>query len=367
MKRQMTYLTCVLSVLGLISVIPTARANDADAIADLSKGITEWQLLNENKTEAPPERQVYVSSALRHVGERVGGGDLRLVSGLAAFDDDKPYDFLRYINRRTSRDFPVDTLGRVGGMGTVPLPGERIYVNVDDPFSYAPATWRNVKAIPTHRSATDPVYAGESGVGWTIFWKDWGRGSPQKIYGTGGHSRISYESIRGPLTGDRITAHSQGSDYLTQRYVYGGGYKAVERFRGQTILGAGHGPLDAGKNQIATGGYGDNFARDVGFRGLPASLGIPVGNPLRVESNVGRRDYGTRVNSASIGSTRMSPPVSGTMNYPPPEILFSVKDPLTTYTPSMPRSTIPSYSHYPTYKINPYTPTLPSSSLERRR
>lgn len=77
-----------------------------------------------------------------------------------------------------------------------------------------------------------------------------------------------------------------------------------------------------------------------------------------------RWSTGVGVSSSSVPRTTIGPPVFGTVRYPPPDVLFSIKDPVTSYTSPLPKSTIPTYSSYPrpgipTYKL----PTVPSSRL----
>ncbi len=74
---------------------------------------------------------------------------------------------------------------------------------------------------------------------------------------------------------------------------------------------------------------------------------------------------GAGVNLSNITSARIGPPVSNTVRYLAPDVLFSMKDPLTAYTSQLLRSTMSSYSScpvlgIPTYKLLPTPPVPPS-------
>lgn len=210
-------------------------------------------------------------------------------------------DFLNYINRPLENWYPGDTKGAVGGGGIKPLPGERVYANVDDPFSWWPFTLRNV--IPV----------GQGGVGFRFLWLEWGPGIPKKQFGVGGHTlREGYKwTGEGPSDPDRFEVHSLG-DLFTYDLYRGGGYAALEPLLGKTIRGAGHGPLDVGENEIASGSYLSNFLFDAVAIGLPRTLGLPVGRDITVWPSL-RREAGQEQDrmmespGAATGDTEIIP------------------------------------------------------------
>lgn len=86
-------ITTYFVILTFVVVFSSAKAEsfDPEAISQVSKGIAEWKLINEDKTETQMEQTVYVSSSLSGMVERVERDDsgwIRVVSGLAAFDND---------------------------------------------------------------------------------------------------------------------------------------------------------------------------------------------------------------------------------------------------------------------------------------
>jgi YD repeat-containing protein len=66
----------------------------------------------------------------------------------------------------------------------------------------------------------------------------------------------------------------------------------VEPLLGTTIRGAGHSPLDVGKNEIATGSYLSNFLFDVVTLGFPRTLGFPVGRDISEWPALEEKDKG---------------------------------------------------------------------------
>lgn len=285
-KGKMTILHLVALTIVFVFFTKKADSFDPEAISQVSKGIAEWKLMNQDNKETQNGPQVYVSSSSSKMANKEGYKGIGTTQGLSAFNNDKPYDFLDYINRPTDNWYPVDSMGVPGGWGAKNLPGEKIYVNINDPVAWLPS-WRNITPIPSYRSSTDPVYKGESGVGLTLLHIPWGPVSSQKAIGTGGgHDLKSYEQMAPPLQENRIRVHSLAGLDLYNRYM-GGGWQNIEPFQGKTIFGAGVSPLDVGKSQIATGGYRSNFFGDVITRGVPWSLGIPLGSPLKVEAGIG--------------------------------------------------------------------------------
>ncbi|MBI4707974.1 MAG: tetratricopeptide repeat protein [Candidatus Omnitrophica bacterium] len=78
------------AILIFIAVFSVAKAEsfDPEAISQVSKGIAEWKLMNEDKEQTQPEQTVYVSSSLSGMVERGSGEGIGVVTGLAAFDND---------------------------------------------------------------------------------------------------------------------------------------------------------------------------------------------------------------------------------------------------------------------------------------
>lgn len=99
-------------ILTFVVVFSTAKAEsfDADAISQVSKGIAEWKLMNEDKSETYVEQTVYVSSSLKGIVEMGESEGITVVQGLAAFDSD--YDWVK----RDSRIATINA-GRDTGIG----------------------------------------------------------------------------------------------------------------------------------------------------------------------------------------------------------------------------------------------------------
>lgn len=83
MKIAIAYFV-ILSFVAVISVTK-AEAFDPEAISQVSKGIAEWKLMNQDKSETQLEQKVYVSSSLSGMVER--GSGKGVVQGLAAFNN----------------------------------------------------------------------------------------------------------------------------------------------------------------------------------------------------------------------------------------------------------------------------------------
>ncbi|HLB75029.1 MAG TPA: hypothetical protein VJJ98_13500 [Sedimentisphaerales bacterium] len=307
MWKQITSIVYVMVISSFFArSLIEAEDFDPEVISQVSKRITEWKLMNNNKSATQTEPTIYVSSSLSEMVEKTGRKRVGLINGLTAFDG-KPYDFIEYINKPTHSWYPVDSMGIPGGWGAKPLPGEKIYDNIDDPVTYIPS-WRNITPIPSYGSTTDPLYQGGSAVGMTLAHIEWGPGNPRKIYGTGGHTLKSYDEMAGPLQTNRIRAHSQGGLALYNLHTEGG-WASIEPFLGKTIRGVGHSPLDVENNQIATGGYWSNPTLDVATRSAHWNFGSSLGNPLKLESDIGRWNTG-------MGSISPLPSIPTSINYP---------------------------------------------------
>lgn len=293
----------VVSTIVFMSYATKVESFDHDAISQVSKGIAEWKLMNDEEVQNGP--QVHPSNSLRKATEEDSHRGTGTTQGLSAFNNDKPYEFLNYINRPIDNWYPVDSMGTPGGWGAKSLPGEKIYVNINDLGAWLPS-WRNITPIPTYRSSIDSVYRGESGVGLTLLHIPWGPGSSQKVIGAGGHDLESYKQMASPLQVNRIRVHSQAGSALYNLYM-SGGWQNIEPFQGRTILGAGVSPLDVGRNQVATGGYRSNFWGDVITRGVPWSLGSPFGNPLKVEAGIGIGKIGSEGWGTGAGTRLITP------------------------------------------------------------
>lgn len=81
MKITIAYFV-ILSFVAVISVTK-AEAFDPEAISQVSKGIAEWKLMNEGKSETQLEPKVYVSSSLSGMVERGNNGKVGVIKGLS--------------------------------------------------------------------------------------------------------------------------------------------------------------------------------------------------------------------------------------------------------------------------------------------
>ena len=82
-------LAAYLMILLLVLLPSTMKAQnfDPEDISQVSKGIAEWKLLNENKSETQVEETIYVSSSLSGMVEKGSGEGVSVVGGLVAFDN----------------------------------------------------------------------------------------------------------------------------------------------------------------------------------------------------------------------------------------------------------------------------------------
>lgn len=88
MKKIQT-ITVYFVTLTFVAVFSGTKAEsfDPEAISQVSKGIAEWKLMNEDSEQTQSEQTVYVSSSLSGTVERGSGGGVGVVKGLAAFDN----------------------------------------------------------------------------------------------------------------------------------------------------------------------------------------------------------------------------------------------------------------------------------------
>lgn len=89
MKKIKTIIACF-AILIFLAAFPAANAEsfDSEAISQVSKGIAEWKLMNEDNSKTQVEQTVYVSSSLSGMVEKGEPQGIGMISGLAAFDND---------------------------------------------------------------------------------------------------------------------------------------------------------------------------------------------------------------------------------------------------------------------------------------
>jgi len=87
--KKMKTITAYLMIFALVFVFSVTKAEsfDSEAISQVSKGIAEWKLMNEDKSKTQIEQTVYVSRSLGGIAERGDGEGIGIVSGLVAFDN----------------------------------------------------------------------------------------------------------------------------------------------------------------------------------------------------------------------------------------------------------------------------------------
>jgi len=86
MKKMTIIYFIILSFITFFLSIK-AECFDSESISQVSKGITEWKLMNEDTSETKVEQKIYVPSSLGEIGEGGNGEEVGVVKGLAAFDN----------------------------------------------------------------------------------------------------------------------------------------------------------------------------------------------------------------------------------------------------------------------------------------
>ncbi len=369
MKGQTIRCACLLAALGPVLAALTTRAGDFDpeTISQLSRGISEWKLLHGEKDESEAERTVYVSSSLGARTATNPVGQPAVVSGLRAFSQDQVDPILWYGTSDSIRSVPI-------------------YRDYSLP---AAGGWHPSSPSSTYGEIfINPNYMGNS-----QFAKPYTPGGPDpSIVMAHEIGHIKFEQYDRVLSAPRYPGSTL---YRIRTEVYADQYAqdfdktrqnrfAVENRIAQDLRAQGANVRVYGSyqdyrlDQSAWKSQLNNIpigSRDVGGVTVPSPSSqmnwTTLGRTPSIDwssANVGAGaanwSTGVGVSSSSITRTTIGPPISDTVRYPPPDVLFSIKDPLTSYTSRLPKSTIPSYSSYPMPGIPTYTlPPLPSSRL----
>lgn len=94
MKRVTTTIAYLLirTLLAVFSMTE-AQSFDPQAISQVSRAIAEWKLMSDQVEETQYEQAVYVTSSLSGIVEKAEPQGIRVISGLAAFDNDYWSDY----------------------------------------------------------------------------------------------------------------------------------------------------------------------------------------------------------------------------------------------------------------------------------
>lgn len=345
--NRISMMAVYLSIFTLIVFLSVTKAEsfDAEAISQVSKMIAEWNLMNEDKSETQVEPQVYISSSLRGMTEKGSGEGVRVLSGLSSLIDMKyvPWelrDVAHELNQRYERN---------------------IYVVIDRSIAKAGQT-----------EVTQPVYRLPNSIGGSevlgpariaII-----KINPDKIWDGLTYGQVlahEFEHARGALSwnyrGSEVAPTKAELNYISQvntkissnplRLSMGKVYDVGSRELSNTVV------IPVGKVSLRDPFY--NFTQNWHLSQVPdvSTLRLPDSYFNRPAAG----DFNTRIGMSSynIGAVKISPPITSTTNYPPPNILFSMPKIPTYSTYSIPRMS--TYTPMPTY-----TPTIPSYSSGRK-
>jgi hypothetical protein len=310
MKKIMT-IKLYFCVLIIISVsVASARSYDPEAISQISKAIAEGKLMAKEKGDHID----YVSSSLDDIvkeghGKRVGG-----VRGLSAFGDDNDYDWLKKDNEvaiiNTARDTIVGlTPGRVG------------------------QTYSIISTVQTMNTMNNISNARTS----EAFYQAT-KGTPVQHLGAAVKIANDPDIIKKieQLSTTQVVQPSIRSDILPT-------YSSVDW------------------NSVLQNSR------------IDWKSSTPIYKVSRTDMNTTAKTMGTDWNKISLGNTKISslpsmpkmqmnsiPRMSySSTTYLPPDKLFSLKNPLDKYRPSMLKMS--DYSSYSKYRTSPSTFTRPTS------
>jgi hypothetical protein len=315
MKKAKTITISLLSF-TIFFVLSSTRAEsfDAEAISQISEGIAEWNLINEIKNKTQMEEKVYVSSSLGGKVTRGNGQGIGVIIGLTAFDEWRPVqnatDFYYAQKNIAITSAGPDNWIWQGMKAT----GYEIAGKYIEHFPFL-----NPISIEQHTvEIIDPMnkYSPVQKVG-AIGALSWDIASPfaSNILKTTGTNLLKQQA-NVALSAQNL---KQFDSSVTQLYR-------------STVF------LDRG---IQTYKTIDNLGNVYTIGGDAFRLG----NSAMREFGVIRPNTGAMPNITS---------------YPPPNVLFSIKDPLFTYT--SPTFKMPTYSPYSISGMPPaYNPTIPSS------
>lgn len=88
MIKAKTLIGCLLSLSLIVVFASNVESFDPEAISQVSKGIAEWKLINEDTSETQVEPKVYVSSSLSEKVKNSSRQVIGVVAGLSAFSSD---------------------------------------------------------------------------------------------------------------------------------------------------------------------------------------------------------------------------------------------------------------------------------------
>jgi hypothetical protein len=346
----MTILASFLATLGLLPAVHAAGASgfDADAIAQVSRGIAEWKLTEGHPRAEQAGRVVYVSSSLNHAGG-TGRGGVVAISGLRAMIDTGQVDpalhtTVKWVNKVYNGnvwirvDPTLDSAGRwepaartiwynPNWVGTTPM-GRPVKPEYNTVISHElDHAWRDGVALKRSGHISD--------------WEVWRSGNT-----------VIYDSKEGSA----IAAANRFNSRLGERVP-----DSYSQLR-MTVINQTLDDLEKGRSLSQS--YSHNTLPhdySIGTSQNPAtvrvvdmSAGRPVTQSYPVFNDASRNWGGRMPTSSPIpGGMQMS------SRYPSPDVLFSTKDPLLTYTSRLPPSPIPTYSNYPVGSL----PRLPPPIL----
>jgi hypothetical protein len=323
--------------LSLFAAISATKAEsfDPEAISQVSKGIAEWKLMNEDKGEAQVEQIVYVSSSLSGMVERGGGERIGVIKGLSAYIEQNqlPDPILWEMADKLNVYYQGNIL--IKPSNNIPKEGRFVF----DPITKSGTIYVRPDVLTSNRTDLGRVIAHEMQHGYDQIWQ----------------TRFGIPSY-GVTEEIRTSTHFQKTVALQK----------VGLGKAEWIPPGEWRPIDADNNFQRTlqGKFSTEtrIAQEIGMRNY---------NPLdryKISEAQAMRNIETGKFNPSIGvssqywdtyriGTTGLPSMPSTTYYPPPNILFSTKDPFSTY--SSPMNKVPSYT--PTY-----TPTMPSSSWGRK-
>lgn len=315
--KKVIIITILLNLTFVFSIfVKKVNAFEPEAALQVSKGISEWKLMNKDKSEAQVGPTVYVSSSLSEMVEKGSSEGVGLVNGLSAYiyQEQIPDPILRQ---------DADLLNTIY-QGNI-----KIVRDTTLPWAGAwDVTTRTIKINPAQFS--NPIYGPRgTDLGRVLAHEmDHAKMDGFSIIATGQPVNRGYPSVI-LLEDYAIRADRNFETALHNRF-------SVEKTIAQSMKIMNYNPFET--------------YRISETNALGNILEMGKNNPIMgAESRYSSIGTGIGKWNAGTGNISPLPSMPSTINYPPPEILFSTKNPLNTYTPSMPR--IPTY--------NP--PRIPSS------
>jgi len=308
MKKIKTTIAYFAILIFITAFSVNAESFDSDAISQVSQGIAEWKLLNENKGETQIEKTVYVSSSLSKFVEIGSDQQVAAVAGLSALD----MKYVPWESRDIARNMD-QKYQRYGG----------IFV-VTDRTIKAPGDF--VPPIRTNSGMWGPAVV---------------KINPDMI-----GKYVYYQGRLEKFTYGQVLAHEleHAKDWGSPRYAHPR-LGEINPMKGDIFY------TSQINTKISTNPVRMSMAKLENY-----SLKDPF-------YNITQRWHLSQV--PDVNTLRLPDSYfNRATTYPPPNILFSTRDPLTTYTSPMPKT--PAYSPYSTPKVPTYTPSrIPSYSGRR--